>query len=280
VNSALSAVKVRVPQIRVMTFNVRYDTEEDGAHDWRHRRADALELIQTHDPDLIALQEPDTSQWADIAAHLPDHTPFAVLDAGFGNTEAYGGFFRAGRFQCEGEGVFWLSDTPEVPHSVTWENDWEPRACGWVRLRDRMTDRPLVFAATHFDTNPHAWLPSAKVLHRELQTIASGAPTIVAGDFNCRAGSKAHRYLITEGGFRDVWYDAGQTDAGVLTFHGFTGRRNLPAAGNERIDWILVRGELTAGDATIDYSSSSGEPASDHYPVIAWLDWRSSSLDL
>jgi endonuclease/exonuclease/phosphatase family metal-dependent hydrolase len=104
--------------------------------------------------------------------------------------------------------------------------------------------------------------------------ISRGAPTIVAGDFNCCAGSEAHRYLIDEGGFRDVWYDAGHTDAGVLTFHGFTGRRHLPTAGNERIDWILVRGDLTAGAAKIDYSSGSGEPASDHYPVIAGLDWR------
>ena len=263
-----------VPKIRVMTFNVRYDTDEDGAHDWRHRRADALALIGTHDPDLIALQEPDASQWADITARLPDHMPFGVFDAGFGNTEAYGGFFRASRFEGEGEGVFWLSDTPDVPHSITWENDWEPRACGWVRLRDRETDRPLVFAATHFDTNAHAWLPSAKVLSRALQMIARGAPTIVAGDFNCCAASETHRYLLAEGGFRDVWYEAGHTDAGVLTFHEFTGRRHLPTAGNERIDWILVRGDVTAGDATIDYSSSSGEPASDHYPVIAELELR------
>jgi endonuclease/exonuclease/phosphatase family metal-dependent hydrolase len=256
-----------------MTFNVRCDTSEDGAHDWRHRRADVFALIRTHDPDLIGLQEPDALQWADISAQLPGYSPFGVFDDGSENLEAHGGFFRTSRFEAGDQGIFWLSDTPSIPHSVTWETDWEPRACGWTRLRDRVTDRELVFANTHFDTNANAWRPSAGTLRLELGPIAGTTSVIVAGDFNCPAGSEAHRYLIAEGGFRDVWYEAGHSDAGMLTFHGFTGRRHVPTLGNERIDWILVRGEFTCAEAKIDYSSRSGEPASDHYPVIAELSW-------
>jgi len=256
-----------------MTFNVRYDAGEDGVYDWRHRRADVLEIIETHDPDLISLQEPDASQWADISSSLPGYSPFGLFDDGFGNFEAHGGFFRGSRFEAGSQGIFWLSDTPSIPQSVTWDNDWGPRACGWVRLRDHVTDRELVFASTHFDTNAHAWQRSAERLRRELDTIAAATPVIVAGDFNCPAGSEAHKYLIAEGGFRDVWYEPGQSDAGVLTFHGFTGRRHLPADENERIDWILVRGGLTCVEAEIDYSSKSGEAASDHYPVIAEFNW-------
>jgi endonuclease/exonuclease/phosphatase family metal-dependent hydrolase len=256
-----------------MTFNVRYDTSEDGAHDWRHRRADVFDIIRANDPDLLSLQEPDASQWADTSAHLADYTPFGVFDDGSENLEAHGGFFRTSRFDGSTQGIFWLSGTPSIPHSVTWENDWEPRACGWIRLRDRVTNRELVFASTHFDTNAHAWRPSAETLRRELETIAGTTPVIVAGDFNCPAGCEAHGCLIAEEAFRDVWHEAGHADAGVLTFHGFTGRRDLPTGENERIDWILVRGELTCVEAKIDYSSKSGEPASDHYPVIAQLSW-------
>src|SRR5215831_3194329 len=214
-----------MPIIRVMTFNVRYDTSEDGALDWRHRRADVFDLIRAHDPDLISLQEPDASQWADIAAQLTGYLPFGLFVDESESLEPHGGFFRESRFESSGGGIFWLSDTPTIPHSVTWENDWNPRACGWIRLRDRVTERALIFAGTHFDTNANAWQPSAQTLSRELETIAGTRPVIVAGDFNCSAGSAAHRYLIGEGGFRDVWYESDHGDAGVLTFHGFTGRR-------------------------------------------------------
>jgi endonuclease/exonuclease/phosphatase family metal-dependent hydrolase len=287
--------------IRVMTFNVLFDASEAAVPGWVLRRARVLEIIRNADPDLISLQEPDASQWADICDSLTGYAPFGVFDDGSHDVEPHGGLFRASRFDCRDTGVFWLSDTPSIPDSVSWETDWEPRASGWTRLRDRTTDRDLVFAGTHFDTNARAWLPSSRVLHRELDAIARGAPTIVAGDFNCAAGSEAHQYLLEKAGFRDVWYEAGHSDAGILTFHGFTGRRHLPddpgareewlgamtgglhsfahyaahvrAHENFRIDWILVRGALTSVEATIDYAAGHGTPASDHYPVIGVLEW-------
>lgn len=252
---------------------MRYDTSADGARDWSHRRSDVFNIIRRHDPDLISLQEPDASQWSDIAAQLPGYSPFGLFDDGSENLEAHGGLFRASRFEAGAQGIFWLSDTPTIPHSVTWENDWEPRACGWTRLRDRDTNRELIFAGTHFDTNVNGWQPSAETLRRELDAIAGATPIIVAGDFNCPAGSQAHTYLIAEGGFRDVWHECGHSDAGVVTFHGFTGHRHLPATENARIDWILVRGALTCIETEIAYATKSGEPASDHYPVIALLSW-------
>jgi endonuclease/exonuclease/phosphatase family metal-dependent hydrolase len=287
--------------IRVMTFNVRFDSDEEGVPGWTVRRARVLEVIRNNDPDLISLQEPDASQWADICNGLAGYSPFGVFDDGSGNVEPRGGLFRTSRFDCRDDGVFWLSDSPSVPHSVSWDTDWEPRAAGWTRLRDRSADRELVFAGTHFDTNARAWLPSSRVLHRELDAIAHGAPTIVGGDFNCAAGSEAHRYLLDHAGFRDIWYEARHKDAGILTFHGFTGRRYLPADPsarqewlraitgnldafahyvdhvrvheNYRIDWILLRGALAAVEATIDYDADYETPASDHYPVIGLLEW-------
>jgi endonuclease/exonuclease/phosphatase family metal-dependent hydrolase len=284
-----------------MTFNVRFDSDEEGVPSWAHRRTRVRDIIRHHDPDLISLQEPDASQWADICDDLTGYSPFGLFDDRSGNIEPHGGLFRTSRFDCRDAGVFWLSDTPSVPHSVSWDTDWEPRAAGWTRLRDRIAHRELVFAGTHFDTNAGAWLPSSRVLHRELDAIAHGAPTIIAGDFNCAAGSEAHRYLLEHADFRDIWYEAGHPDAGILTFHGFTGRRHLPADpiaqqewlrgitgdleafayymdhvreyGNYRIDWILVRGAFAAVTAEIDYDANPGTPASDHYPVIGLLKW-------
>jgi len=286
--------------IRAMTFNIRFDGRDD-ARSWSRRRAAVFDLIRTNAPDLIAIQEPDASQWADISATLDGYAPFGVFDNETNDVEPKGGFFRTERFECRQEGVFWLSGTPFVPHSVSWPTDWEPRACGWCRLRDRWTGRELVFAGTHFDTNEHAWLPSAKTLSRELDRIAHAAPIVIAGDFNCAAGSEAHRYLTARAGYRDTWHETGHSDQDTLTFHGFSGLQQLPADLDERkrwlksingdaefahysshvathqnfrIDWILLRGELRCLEARIDCWTKPGEPPSDHFPVIALLAWE------
>jgi endonuclease/exonuclease/phosphatase family metal-dependent hydrolase len=128
--------------------------------------------------------------------------------------------------------------------------------------------------------------------------VAHGCPIILVGDFNCAAESEAHAYLCGAGGYRDAWTEAGHANAGIVTFHGFTPTTRLPdepgddewlTGGNEkfahyplhvrthrncRIDWILVRGPLVCADATIDCrTTTDGLMPSDHYPVVASIDW-------
>ena len=272
-----------------MTFNVRYDEPADGRHAWPHRRRLVAAAIRSHAPDLIGLQEPTVNQWEDMASDLPDWLPFG--DASQDEDDCFdrhGGFIKASRFDVGAGGRFWLSATPHVAGSVSWANDWGPRACGWTRLHDRAAGRELIFASTHLDTNSGAWLPSARVLHAELDEIAHGSPVILVGDFNCAAGSETHAYLLEVAGYRDAWIEAGHSNAGVVTFHGFTQTVQLPDEPgrlqeyspdvrqhrNCRIDWILFRGPLACGAAAIDYRHEDGLMPSDHYPVFAALSWE------
>jgi endonuclease/exonuclease/phosphatase family metal-dependent hydrolase len=262
--------------IRALTFNVRYDEPADGPNAWPHRRDLAIETILALVPDVIGLQEPTESQWNEIAAALGGYAPFGLFRDEWGIVEPRGGFFRRERFEELDSAIFWLSDTPTVPHSISWANDFGPRSCAWTRLRDRAAGRDVVFASTHFDTNAASWLPSAEVLSRELDRVADSAPIVVAGDFNCPAGSEAHRFLIDAAGFRDSWYAAGHADEDVVTYHGFTGTRRLSPAfppealrhGNYRVDWILIRG-LACNAADIDCRRAGHLFPSDHYPVVA-----------
>jgi endonuclease/exonuclease/phosphatase family metal-dependent hydrolase len=286
-----------------MTFNIRYDEVSDGRHVWRNRRDLAIATIRARNPDLLGLQEPTEGQWADLAAALPGWSRFGEPEVDAYDAAPQGGFIRTARFGVRDRGLFWLSDTPSEPNSVSWDNDWGARACGWVRLHDRRAHREIVFACTHFDTNAGAWLPSAAVLHAELDKVAGALPIVVVGDFNCAAGSDAHRYLLSEAGYRDAWSEAGHADEGVLTFNGFTSRTHLtddhdalkqwleappPGArsfdakaspirvgGNNRIDWILVRGPLAVRSAIIDYRDDDGLLPSDHYPVVSRLEYAS-----
>ena len=104
---------------------------------------------------------------------------------------------------------------------------------------------------------------------------------MLVGDFNCAAGGDAHHYLLTTAGFRDAWREAGRSDEGIVTYHGFTGATRLqdgvyPADatvhGNYRIDWVLVRGLIKCNAADIDYRTDRDLMPSDHYPVLTELD--------
>jgi endonuclease/exonuclease/phosphatase family metal-dependent hydrolase len=274
-------------RLTAMTFNIRYDEESD-ARRWATRRVPAIANIRAHDPDLLAVQEPTSAQWEDLTAALPGWSRFGSPPAAdLMDADLPGGFFRNDRFHRRATGSFQLTDEPA-------------RTCAWVRLRDRTAGRELVFASTHFDTDADAWVASAKALHAQLDAVANGAPLIVAGDFNCAAGSEAHAYLRRAAGYRDTWTEAGHADEGVLTFHGFTPLTGLPdeperleewlnatsppdgefahypphvrANGNYRIDWILLRGPLVCSGAVIDSRHGDAQP-SDHYPVIAAVEW-------
>jgi endonuclease/exonuclease/phosphatase family metal-dependent hydrolase len=276
----------------VMTFNIRYDDPSDGRHAWPHRRALALAAIRAHDPDLLGVQEPLPSQRHDIEAAMPDRRSFGTSqkpekpgnEEEADNLDVPCGFVRTRRFDILDAGRFWLSETPEIAGSTSWPNDWGPRSCAWARLRDRQAERDLVFACTHLDTNPGAWLPSARLLHARLDAIASGAALALVGDFNAPAGSDAYRYLGETAGFRDAWIDAGHGEHGAETFHGFapvgspasrprTSSGHLYAGGG-RIDWILLRGPFACTTAHIDRREHDGLFPSDHYPVIASIEWR------
>jgi len=287
--SKMNESRVVRTALSAMTFNVRYDEPADGSQAWPHRRELVIATIRSHDPDLIGLQEPTASQFEEIAAGLAEYTAFGLFTDEWSGVEPHGGFFRTERFELRASGLFWLSETPEIAHSVSWDNDWGPRACGWVRLRDRLTDRELVFASTHVDTNAGSWLPSAQALHRELaagadERTADDPAIVLVGDFNCPAGSDAHRYLLSDGRYRDAWLEAGRADDGEVTYHGFTGATRLTdraayppdafAFHNYRIDWILVRGGLTSTAADIDVRREDDVMPSDHYPVMAVLEWE------
>jgi len=263
--------------LTVITFNIRYDEEADGVHAWQYRRDGVRDMIAAHDPDLLGVQEPLAHQWDDLAAALPALSRFR--SAGEGDSEPVGGFFRTSRFESRRTGRFWLSDTPAVPYSISWPNDYGARLCRWVALYDRLARREIVFACTHFDTNALSSLPSARVLHAELDASAASAPIVIVGDFNCAAGSGAHNYLRDAAGYRDAWMEAGHGDDGIVTFNGFVPNdggagEGAIEHGNYRIDWILIRGPLACSSAVIDTRRHAGVLPSDHYPVIATIEWE------
>lgn len=258
--------------LKVMSFNIRYGTAKDGTNEWSHRRDLVLKTIQEFGPDVLGLQEVVAFQADYLRAHLPGYAFHGVgREDGAARGEFVPLMYRQDRFVLEDSGHFWLSETPDVPGSISWDSSLT-RMVSWVRLRDRQGGSgSIVFANAHFDhRGEQARLESARLIRQRAEAVAAEYPVVLCGDFNTTEDRQPYAILMggeeTNGPKAIDSYRAlhPQRSPDEATFHNWTGRR----AGS-RIDWILTSPHFEVLQAAINYTSEQGRYPSDHYPVQA-----------
>ncbi len=270
----------------VMSFNIRYGGANDGENNWDKRKDLACDLVRRQAPDLIGLQEALRSQIDDIRAALPEYGEIgAGRDDGKTGGEYSAILYRKDRFDVNESGTFWLSDTPEVPGSITWGNACT-RVCTWARLLPK-SGKPFYMFNTHLD---HISQPSREkgiaLIMSRLSSRKHPDPVIVTGDFNSGENNRVVRYLKGElqmevagnglsknplplvDTFRLLHKDASE----VGTAHNFKGSR----AGN-KIDYIFVQPGVEVLQAEILHDSEDNRYPSDHFPITAPLRFASQT---
>lgn len=261
--------------ITVLAFNIRYDEPRDGADRWSARRDLVLEVLRREEPDFIALQEVLPSQQAWILAALAERGPAYGVIARSRETDPAEGeanplLHREDRWRRLEGGVFWLSETPEVPGSRSWSSAC-PRIATWGRFASRSEEsRRILVVNTHLDhASADARAGAAARLAGFIRSARSdrpGEPVILLGDFNMTPDDPAMQPLLDSvggAGLRDV---APEDPRGGGTFHGFRGRPD-----GRRIDLLLASREFAAASAEIDRTSREGRFPSDHFPLRATL---------
>jgi endonuclease/exonuclease/phosphatase family metal-dependent hydrolase len=255
--------------LRIMSFNVRYPAKSDGPNIWEARRDILIATIRDSKPDLIGTQELFHLQGEYIVEKLPEYAWFGVGRRGDKTDEHMGVFYRKDRFELKDSGNFWLSETPEVPGSSSWDMSL-PRLATWGEFKDKRSGRSFRFYNTHF---PHrredeaARTQCARVIAQRLSALPKEMTVILTGDFNTDAGSEAHRTLTAH--LTDVYSAVPNPSGPKDTFHGF---RGTPRSG--RIDWILFRGSFQPRSFETVTSNENGRYPSDHFPVVAVLEWQ------
>jgi endonuclease/exonuclease/phosphatase family metal-dependent hydrolase len=260
--------------IRVGTFNIRYANEGDGPNAWRHRRALALGILRT--ADFWGLQEAVPEQVRDIEQGC---TEFKLLSRSREMDPAKGEacpiLYRADRWELDPteHGTFWLSETPEVAGSKSWDSSL-PRICTFARFTARTTAgvRALYVFNIHLDhRGPAARLESAKLVAQRIKARKHADPVILLGDFNCGPASEPVKVLLGDAalGLRDAWRETNPEAPEQGTFNGWAEK-----CGDERIDWILFAGGLDVESASIDADKREGRWPSDHAIVRAEFVWR------
>ncbi len=137
--------------VRVVSYNIRYNNPGDGEHAWPLRADRVANLLRFYNPDLFGLQEALQGQIDDLVARLPQYAWFGVgRDDGRSAGEGTPIFYRRDRFTLLDQGTFWLSETPEVPGSKSWDAAIT-RIATWGRFVDRTTGTRFLYLNTHFD---------------------------------------------------------------------------------------------------------------------------------
>lgn len=257
--------------IKVMSYNIRYGSANDGENHWEKRKEFLVETIRKFNPDLLGTQETLAFQRDYLAKNLSGYDYLGVgRDNGAEKGEMMALFYRKERFEKLDGGHFWLSETPDKIGSKSWDSSL-PRMVTWVKLKDRKNPeaKPILFFNTHFDhRGPKARLESAKLIRRKLRELGEGCRLLLTGDFNADAESEPYQALF--GGDDAPVIDAfrkknPQKSENEGTFTGF---KAGPIKG-ARIDWVGCSHDWEIVDCQIDQTSKDGRTPSDHLPILA-----------
>lgn len=188
---------VSAQSLKVMTYNIRYATENDGINAWSQRKERVYALLQKYDPDIIGVQEALVSQIDDIIAALPQ---YAYVGVGRDDGKKAGEFsallYKKDKYQVLENNTFWLSEKPEVPGSKSWDAAIT-RVATWAKLKDTKSGKSFFVLNTHFDhIGKEARLKSAELIKEKTPGFADGLPVIITGDFNHQRNDPPYQVMM------------------------------------------------------------------------------------
>ena len=252
--------------VRVMTFNIRYNNPNDGEHAWPHRKERVASVIRFHEADLVGVQEALRGQIDDLEALLPGYAWFGVgRDDGVAAGEFAPVFYRKDRFELLEQATFWLSETPDVPGSKSWDAAIT-RIVTWGRFRDKTTGAVFFLFNTHFDhRGEQARTESARLIMTKIKALAGTFPVVVTGDFNVVPTTEAYRIMAE--GLTDARDRSSTPPHGPDgTYAGFTVETG---EAERRIDYIFVDATVSVRRYGVLADHWKGHYPSDHLPVLA-----------
>lgn len=258
---------------RVLSCNIRVALDDDEAKGvgWSARRDICLKIIKDRKPDIISLQEVLKVQADDFRNYFSSFQLIGFdgpeMDA---HTTGYHGIaknpilFSKDRYELLTAGTYWLSETPLVAGSKSWDTA-RARHANWVRIREKKSGKELRIVNLHLDhVSAEAKLQQAKMVVEESAQYQSGFIQILTGDFNTRYNSKVLE-PVRAGGWKESYETIhGDGEAGY-TGHEFKGTAYEKGASKGRIDYIWYRGTIKPVNAVIIKDAIKGKFPSDHF---------------
>jgi len=264
-----SAATPAAESLSVMSYNIRCLTMEDDWRDlWWFRKKQVARVIAGAAPDMLGLQEVYTSQAHDLEKLLPGYAWFGPpRDDGKRKGERNPIFYRKDRFELLAQNSFWLSETPEVPGSKSWDAACK-RIVTWGKFRDKKNGKIFFHFNTHFDhKGKKAREKSAELLVERIKKLAGDSPYFVTGDFN--TDDRSLPYLTLKSLMLDSRVIC-STPAQGPENTSWSFKPQTPP--EERIDYIFVSPTVSVSKyQALDQTYGKGRRPSDHIPVMVSL---------
>lgn len=265
--------------LRFLSFNIRCDTPADGENQWLYRKEAVAAFLAERRPDVAGLQEALPHQLQFVRERLAQYEAIGTGRDHDGGGEHTPLLYRPDRLRVVQSGTFWLSETPHVPGSMSWETAC-PRIATWAifgpaRPGGEGAQPEILVVNTHLDHRSQAARENGAALVMQfIEQTAGGRPVVVMGDMNGAPTNPAvQRFLSGAAGLVDTLVASGKArpgEAGPGTFHGFRGAE----AAVSRIDYIFASAVLPVRAAGVLYDRPGGRWLSDHFPVEAELAWE------
>jgi endonuclease/exonuclease/phosphatase family metal-dependent hydrolase len=256
---------IMAQDMRLMTYNIRYATENDGDNQWDNRKEFLSAQLQFFAPDVFGIQEGLQHQVKYLDGQLDNYSFVGVgRDDGASKGEYCAIYYNTDKFQVLDHGTFWLSETPDVV-SKGWDAALE-RICTYALFKIKSSGETFRVFNTHFDHKGIlARENSASLIIKKIEEINTDkAPFFLIGDFNLNEKSAPIQLLAKH--FNDSRQVSAQTPFGPFgTFTGFSYTQPV----QDRIDYIFCsRDKVMVKKYAVLTDSKDHRFPSDHFPVM------------
>jgi len=265
---------------RVLTANIRVALEEDAAKGfgWGDRKKICIDVLKDQQADIICFQEVLGVQNEDLKAAMPDYFSFGFegpeMDAhktGYHGVAKNPIFFSTRRYALISAGTYWLSETPHIGGSKSWDTA-RARHVNWVRLREKKSGVTFRVLSLHLDhVSQYAREKQTEMMLAETAQYPGDFIQILAGDFNASAANTVIK-MVKENGWTDSYTEVHGDKEPGFTVHSFLGEQHPKKDERKKIDFILTKGNVRSHSASIIKDHRDGKYPSDHYFVLAEIE--------
>jgi len=173
-------------------------------------------------------------------------------------------FYRQDKFKVVDNGTFWLSETPDIAGSKSWDAAIT-RIANWAVLETLDTQQQLLVMNIHFDhRGEQARTKSAELITQRVRQLSGGRPVVITGDFNVPPSADAYKTMTET--YADSYLKSKTLPHGPEgTFGGFTVGES---ENNRRIDYVFVSNAIEVLRYAALSDQWNGTYPSDHLPVM------------
>ena len=262
-----AAQKKESEGLKVMSYNIRYGSAEDGTNSWKYRWPATVEMLNDVKPDVFGVQEALDFQVEFITEMVRDYKGYGVgREDGKHDGEHMAIFWNKKTVKMIKSGTFWLSETPEKP-SMGWDAACY-RTATWALMKDKKTGKKFYFVNTHLDhEGREAQKNGLKLIVDRIASInPEGYPMVLTGDFNVRPSNDC---LVDLDKIMTSTRKIAKKTDNKGTFNGWRTDREGGV-----IDYIYMSGFSSVPVYETIVKKYADKPfISDHYPIMSVLEF-------